>query len=101
MHTSSEKTPGSSANTDDLLLEAHGHHAELPRHFGPVSMVSFSFSIMNSWLGFVGLLLTTILMGGPTTAFWSNVAGCVASTIIAAGLAELASAFPTSGGQYQ
>ncbi|KAK7212644.1 hypothetical protein V2G26_019822 [Clonostachys chloroleuca] len=85
---------------DDMQLRAQGHEAQLPRRFSLISILAFSYSIMNSWLGFVSVLLATLLLGGPTTAFWGTIVAWVASVIIATGLAELASAFPSSGGSY-
>ena len=97
--------PVSSANADvdldELQLQAQGHKGELPRHFSMVSLLAFSFSIMNSWTGVAPLLLTNLFLGGPTAAFWTPIVACLASFIIGLGLAELASAFPSSGGQYQ
>ena len=86
---------------DELQLRSQGHVGQLPRQFSITSLIAFAFSIMNSWIGFVSLLLTTLTMGGPTVAFWGAIVAWAAATIIAAGLAELASAFPSSGGQYQ
>ncbi|KAJ5630181.1 hypothetical protein N7528_003838, partial [Penicillium herquei] len=97
------KMPSSVAeeiNLDETQLQAQGHVGQLPRQFSFMSLVAFSFSIMNSWIGFVSLLLTSLTLGGAPAAFWSTIVACVAATLIAAGLAELASAFPSSGGQY-
>lgn len=93
--------PNGTIDLDELQLRAQGHVGQLPRQFSIISLIAFSFSIMNSWIGFVSLLLTTLTMGGPTVAFWGAIVAWAASTVIAAGLAELASAFPSSGGQYQ
>ncbi|KAF9891232.1 hypothetical protein FE257_004796 [Aspergillus nanangensis] len=87
-------------NLDELQLRAQGHIPQLPRRFSFMSLLAFGFAIMNSWIGFVSLLLTSLSLGGPPAAFWSTIVACVAAWIIAAGLAELASAFPSSGGQY-
>ena len=89
------------ADLDDLQLRAQGHVSELPRRFSMLSLLAFSFSIMNSWTGVVPLLITDLTLGGPTAAFWTPIVACLASSIIGLGLAELASAFPSSGGQYQ
>jgi amino acid transporter len=66
-----------------------------------LSMLAFSFSIMNSWTGIISLLLTNLTFGGPVCAFWVPITTALACGIISSGLAELASAFPSAGGQYQ
>lgn len=92
---------GGDADLDELQLQAQGHTGELPRHFSMMSLLAFSFSIMNSWTGVAPLLITNLSLGGPTAAFWTPILACIASSIIGLSLAELASAFPSSGGQYQ
>ncbi len=89
------------ANLDELQLRAQGHVSELPRRFSMFSLLAFSFSIMNSWTGIVPLLITDLTLGGPSATFWTPLVACLASSLIGLGLAELASAFPSSGGQYQ
>lgn len=98
---------------------AGAHRAELPRQFTFFSTAALGFSITNSWLGYSGILSTPLIMGGSPTAFFGLVVASVASCIIsepsparlkekafdnrlsaATGFAELASAFPSSGGPY-
>ncbi len=86
---------------DELQLQAQGHKGELPRHFSMMSLLAFAFSIMNSWTGVAPLVVTSLYLGGPTAATWTPILACIATFIIDLGLAELASAFPSSGGQYQ
>ena len=92
---------GPYADLDELQLQAQGHTSELPRQFSVLSLLAFSFSIMNSWTGVPPLLITDLSLGGPSAAFWTPIVACVACSISGLGLAELASAFPSSGGQYQ
>lgn len=90
-----------SQDLDDLQLQAQGHTAALPRRFTMMSMLAFSFSIMNSWTGVVSILLTNLTFGGPAATFWIPIADAFICGFISLGLAELASAFPSAGGQYQ
>ncbi|KAJ5951948.1 amino acid transporter [Penicillium vulpinum] len=93
---------------------------ELPRQFSLFSTLAFGFSMTNSWLGYSATFITPLLLGGSPTVFFgllaASVACCFISKItipgscpkglltrhhfLAAGLAELASAYPSSGGQY-
>ena len=91
----------SSVDLDELQLQAQGHASELPRRFSMMSLLAFSFAIMNSWTGVVPLMLTDLSLGGAPAAVWTPIVAFVACSIITLGLAELASAFPSTGGQYQ
>ncbi|KAI5460612.1 amino acid/polyamine transporter I [Mariannaea sp. PMI_226] len=72
----------------------------MPRQFSLMSMLAFAFSIMNSWTGIISLLVTNLTLGGPACAFWVPITTALVCGIISTGLAELASAFPSAGGQY-
>ncbi|KAL5445702.1 hypothetical protein PMIN07_010058 [Paraphaeosphaeria minitans] len=62
------------ANIDDEILRRYGHEAVLERQFSWLSTLGLGFSITNSWVGYL-------------SCFGQN-------------LNELASAYPSSGGQY-
>lgn len=96
---------------------SHEQH-ELPRQFSLFSTLAFGFSMTNSWLGYSATFITPLLLGGSPTVFFGLIAASIASCFIsrrtvsrlyhenpltlflAAGLAELASAYPSSAGQY-
>ena len=44
--------------------------------------------------------MTPLFAGAGPAVFWAPIVACIACFFITAGLAELASAFPSSGGQY-
>ncbi|KAF4770401.1 hypothetical protein HAV15_013062 [Penicillium sp. str.  len=73
---------------------------ELPKQFSLFSTLAFGFSMTNSWLGYSATLITPLLLGGSPTVIFGLIAASIASCFITAGLAELASAYPSSGGQY-
>ncbi|GAM88167.1 hypothetical protein ANO11243_061980 [Dothideomycetidae sp. 11243] len=87
-------------SADELQLRAQGHKGELPRQFGAFATLSLAFSMTNSWVGYSAVFATPLLSGGGPTMVFGLLAAMVACSLITAGLAELASAFPTSGGQY-
>lgn len=91
--------PGLSA--DEIQLRAQGHTGELPRQFGAFATISLAFSLTNSWIGYSAVFPTPLLAGGGPTVFFGLIVATFACLFITAGLAELASAFPSSGGQYQ
>lgn len=88
-------------SADELELRAQGHTGELPRQFGALSTLSLAFTITNSWIGYSAVFVIPLIAGGGPCVVWSLVVGFVVCSIITLGLAELASAYPTSGGQYQ
>lgn len=86
---------------DELQLRAQGHVGELPRQFSTVSLLSLAFSITNSWIGYSAVFITPLFAGGAPGVVYCLIAASLACSIITTGLAELSSAFPSSGGQYQ
>ncbi|KAF5266657.1 hypothetical protein FOXYS1_2496 [Fusarium oxysporum] len=74
--------------------------AHLRKRFTLVSAIAFGFITINSWVAFASGLAVPLSCGaGPTLIYGLLVRGIVMS-ILAAGYAELASAFPSAGGQY-
>ncbi|KIW81502.1 hypothetical protein Z517_04527 [Fonsecaea pedrosoi CBS 271.37] len=64
------------------------------------NMVAFAFVICNSWAGVAGSIQLALLQGGPATLIYSIVVSSIAYMSIAISMAELASVYPTAGGQY-
>ncbi|CAK7226686.1 hypothetical protein SEUCBS140593_006326 [Sporothrix eucalyptigena] len=79
---------------------APGAVVKLPRQFTLWSLLAFAIAVSSAWMATSSLLPTHLMFGGPAAAFWIPVVSGVASMIIALGLAELSSAYPSSGGQY-
>ncbi|KAK9238150.1 choline transporter [Lipomyces kononenkoae] len=101
--TKTQETSNNSSDAlspDEVLLRAQGHQGELPRQFSSFAALSLAFAITNSWVGYCATFVTPLLAGGGPTVFWGIIVAAVACLIITAGLAELASAYPSSGGQY-
>ncbi|KPI43975.1 Choline transport protein [Cyphellophora attinorum] len=100
--TSPRLEPGENngLSEDELQLRAQGHIGELPRQFTTISLLSFAYSVTNSWIGYSAVFVTPWFAGGPPAVVYCLIAAALACSIITIGLAELASAFPSSGGQY-
>ncbi|KAL1583194.1 hypothetical protein WHR41_07921 [Cladosporium halotolerans] len=79
----------------------HGNYdSHVTRHIGMLEIVSIGWSICNSWVGVLTTFTFVINQGGsPTLLFGLPVVflfyGCIVCT-----LGELASAYPSAGGQY-
>lgn len=69
-------------------------------HFNAWNIVAFAFVICNSWAGVAGSIQLALLQGGPATLIYSIIVSSIAYLSIAISLGELASAYPTAGGQY-
>lgn len=88
-------------SADELELRAQGHQGELPRQFSALATLSLAFTITNSWIAYSAVFVIPLTAGGGPSVIYSLVVGFVVCSIITLGLAELASAYPTTGGQYQ
>jgi len=114
--------PNTHANPglDSLELAAAGYKQAMPRRFSFWSLAALAFDLTCTWLGVgssLGISLTEACecrgVPVPTTkgdadlcleaaagTLWSIIiAGCM-TMVIAAGMAELASAYPVAGAQY-
>ncbi|OAP56145.1 hypothetical protein AYL99_09324 [Fonsecaea erecta] len=69
-------------------------------HFTKWNIVAFAFVICNSWAGVAGSIQLALLQGGPATLIYSIIVSSIAYMSIAISMAELASVYPTAGGQY-
>lgn len=85
---------------DDAILRANGHEAVLQRQFRWISALGLAFSITNSWIGYLSNFGQNLIYGGPAVVIFGLIIAFFAQGIISIGLGELASAFPSSGGQY-
>ncbi|KAI1031718.1 hypothetical protein LB504_000061 [Fusarium proliferatum] len=72
----------------------------LRKRFTLVSTIAFGFTTMNSWVAFASGLAVPLSCGAGPTLIYGLLVGGIIMAILAAGYAELASAFPSAGGQY-
>ncbi|KAJ5165189.1 uncharacterized protein N7500_007019 [Penicillium coprophilum] len=86
--------------SDDDILRAQGHEAVFKRSFSVVASLGFAFNITNAWVGALSNFGQNLIYGGSQVALLSVIIACFVQWIITLGLSELASAFPSSGGQY-
>ncbi|KAI0449477.1 amino acid/polyamine transporter I [Xylaria acuta] len=87
-------------NIDDAVLRANGHKSELKRQFNWLSALGLGFSITNSWAGYLSCFGQSLQYGGPQTCLLGLVVAFFVQFTITLGLSEIASAFPSTGGQY-
>ncbi|KIW57764.1 hypothetical protein PV05_02324 [Exophiala xenobiotica] len=87
-------------SADELELRAQGHKGELPRQFSTLSTLAIAFLLTSAWIGYSATFPYPLLAGGGPYVFWGLIVATIACSIITAGLAELSSAYPSTGGQY-
>ncbi|KAI9150864.1 Choline transport protein [Paramyrothecium foliicola] len=87
-------------NVDDNVLLAQGHAPVLKRTFDLLGSLGLGFSITNSWLSYASCFGQSLMYGGPQATIFGLIVACFVQWFITLGLAEQASAFPSSGGQY-
>lgn len=84
---------------DEALLET-GHVQELARNFSLWSLAGTGLLVCNTWPALGGSILVAIYNGGPPGVLYEFIVASCFYFMIAASLAELASAMPSSAGPY-
>ncbi|EXJ90388.1 hypothetical protein A1O1_03489 [Capronia coronata CBS 617.96] len=82
------------------LVNASGHVQELDRNFSLLAAAGVGLVVGNVWPALGGSILVAIFNGGPPGVIYEFIVVSVFYWIIAASIAELASAIPSSGGVY-
>ncbi|KNZ59405.1 hypothetical protein VP01_173g8 [Puccinia sorghi] len=85
---------------DDQTLAKLGYKSEFKREFGYFGTLSFAFSVVGLSSCVTSTFNTPFNSAGPAAVIWCWVIGSVMCMTMAASVAELVSAFPTSGGLY-
>ncbi|KAJ9102235.1 hypothetical protein QFC19_004779 [Naganishia cerealis] len=90
-----------SQDTDEVALARLGYKSEMIREFGNLSTFSFAMSIMGMCSSIATTFNTPLLYGGgPASVVWCWLIGSIFNTTLGASVAEIVSAYPTSGGVY-
>ncbi|KAJ4189033.1 hypothetical protein NW767_011683 [Fusarium falciforme] len=89
----SSHAPGKIVSTD-----IHDEH--LAKRYSPLSVIAFAFTTTNSWVAFGSGLAVPLACGGGPGIIYGLIVGGIIMATINIGFAELASAFPSAGGQY-
>jgi amino acid transporter len=85
---------------DRSILHALGYAQELRRGMSGFSNFAISFTIISILSGTLTLYGTGINYGGPVTEAWGWPLVSIFVIIVALGMAEIASKYPTAGGLY-
>lgn len=90
---------GELVNAADLV-NASGHVQELDRNFNLLAAAGIGLVVGNVWPAVGGSILVAIFNGGPPGVIYEFITVSIFYWVIAASIAELASAIPSSGGIY-
>ncbi|MFC4497136.1 amino acid permease [Streptomyces ovatisporus] len=85
---------------DDAKLRDLGYHPVLIRRMGSFGNFAISFSVISVLSGCMTLYGFGLVTGGPAVMIWGWVLVGLMVMFVGAGLAEVTSAYPTSGALY-
>ncbi|KAJ4112570.1 hypothetical protein NW769_005565 [Fusarium oxysporum] len=89
-----------SQNQDEQNLERHGYVQQTKRNFSLTAMVATCVNLMATWEALSSTLAAGLVSGGPVSLVYGVIVAFIGSLCSASSLAELASSYPTAGGQY-
>ncbi|KAF2736306.1 amino acid transporter [Polyplosphaeria fusca] len=82
------------------VLNASGHKQELNRNYSLLSICAIGITTGNVWAALGGSIVIALYNGGPPGVIYEFIAVSICYWMIAACIAELASAIPSSAGVY-
>eukprot|EP00887_Chlorella_sp_A99_P005312 scaffold1.g5312.t1 len=85
---------------DEALLHKMGYNQELRRGLSGFHNFSISFTVVSILTGLTGLYGQGLAYGGPIAVTWGWVITSFFTLMVALSMAEICSAFPTSGALY-
>lgn len=85
---------------DEATLTRLGLHEVAKRDIGLLTIMCTGWNISNAWAAVAGTLAIAIASGGTVVIIYGIIVILVLGGCSVASLAELASVYPTAGGQY-
>ncbi|KAJ4377605.1 hypothetical protein N0V83_000432 [Neocucurbitaria cava] len=85
---------------DDERLAQLGHVQELRRDYSIWSLISLCLCLMATWEALSTVIATALTSGGAPCLFFNLLMSIICTIAIALSLGEIASIYPTAGGQY-
>ncbi|KAF9107672.1 hypothetical protein BGX29_005375 [Mortierella sp. GBA35] len=100
MEKSESVNSGSTYDHDTAVLEKLGYKQSLDRSLSAFGTFGVTFSCLSVLAGLTPLYGDALQSGGPVAVIWGWLAVSVFTLMIGLSLAEICSAFPTTGGLY-
>lgn len=85
---------------DEAVLRSMGYNQELKRGLSGFHNFAVSFTVVSVLTGLTGLYGYGLTYGGPVAVIWGWVAVSFFTLLVALSMAEICSAYPTSGALY-
>ncbi|KPM38496.1 hypothetical protein AK830_g8056 [Neonectria ditissima] len=86
--------------SDEERLAQLGHQQELNRQFSLPALGALCLCLMATWEALSTVITTALVSGGPPCLFYNYVLSFICTIAIVISLGEIASIYPTAGGQY-
>lgn len=87
-------------DSDALRLQSLGYKQELSRNFSRLTNYGVALSVVSVSSGISSLFGYGMITGGPVVMIWGWLFVALLTLCVALGMAEICSAYPTSGGLY-
>jgi choline transport protein len=84
----------------DINLASIGLEAHVERDISTLAVIGLGWNITNSWAGVAATMAFSISSGGSVTLIYGLLVIFIMVGSSAATMAEIASVYPTAGGQY-
>lgn len=86
--------------SEDNPLSHLGLQSEIQKSLNLLDIVSTGWNICNSWVAVAATMSISIASGGPVTLIYGIIVIFILGGSCALSMAEIASSYPTAGGQY-
>ncbi|RAK80052.1 putative GABA permease [Aspergillus fijiensis CBS 313.89] len=100
MKASKDSCTAKSGEVDDGVHSGVGEVVELKKPFSRFTILSLTVVLMSTWEAFSSTMAAGLVSGGPVSLVYGYLLAVVGSIATAASLSEMASIYPTAGGQY-
>ncbi|KAH3363655.1 hypothetical protein KXW94_006287 [Aspergillus fumigatus] len=77
-----------------------GEMRELKKGFTPLTILSMAVVLMATWEALSSTMVSALVSGGPVSLVYGFILALIGALATAASLGEMASMYPTAGGQY-
>jgi amino acid transporter len=88
------------SDADALRLQSLGYKQELTRKLNRLTNYGMALSVVSISSGISSLFAYGMITGGPVVMIWGWLIVSLFTLFVALGMAEICSAYPTSGGLY-
>jgi choline transport protein len=83
-----------------MASSSNPKEGHLQKRFSKITMIGMAFAILNTWISLAGSLGLIMPSGGSVSFVYGFIFCVVCNLCLSASVGELASLWPTAGGQY-